>query len=87
MLSVYECSFQLLHIIKITMAAATTVATPIPPPFFSPYLDDQSGKIQAKGVPWEVGFSLHVVVCVGICVYRHLTVVTGLSEGQATLGG
>jgi V-type H+-transporting ATPase subunit H len=35
------------------MAAATT-ATAIPPPFFSPYLDDQSGKIQAKGVPWEV---------------------------------
>jgi hypothetical protein len=35
------------------MAAATTT-TPIPPPFFSPYLDDQSGKIQAKGVPWEV---------------------------------
>lgn len=34
--------------------AAATVATPIPPPFFSPYLDDQSGKIQAKGVPWEV---------------------------------
>jgi hypothetical protein len=35
------------------MAAANTT-TPIPPPFFSPYLDDQSGKIQAKGVPWEV---------------------------------
>lgn len=34
--------------------AAATATTPIPPPFFSPYLDDQSGKIQAKGVPWEV---------------------------------
>jgi V-type H+-transporting ATPase subunit H len=39
------------------MAAATT-ATPIPPPFFSPYLDDQSGKIQAKGVPWEASYHL-----------------------------
>jgi hypothetical protein len=37
------------------MAAAEIVtSTPIPPPFFSPYLDDQCGKIQAKGVPWEV---------------------------------
>ena len=38
--------------------AAATVATPIPPPFFSPYLDDQSGKIQAKGVPWEVNTTM-----------------------------
>ena len=40
--------------------AAATVATPIPPPFFSPYLDDQSGKIQAKGVPWEVSTTCSV---------------------------
>jgi hypothetical protein len=38
--------------------AVATVATSIPPPFFSPYLDDQSGKIQAKGVPWEVRFNI-----------------------------
>ncbi|WVQ85791.1 hypothetical protein IAT38_007958 [Cryptococcus sp. DSM 104549] len=31
---------------------ATAVA-PIPPPFFSPYLDDQCNKINAKPVPWE----------------------------------
>ncbi|KAE8541444.1 hypothetical protein D1P53_002804 [Cryptococcus gattii VGV] len=31
---------------------ATTVQ-PIPPPFFSPYLDDQCNKINAKPVPWE----------------------------------
>jgi hypothetical protein len=42
-----------LYLYTYVMAAATT-ATAIPPPFFSPYLDDQSGKIQAKGVPWEV---------------------------------
>jgi len=47
-----------------TMAAAT-VATPIPPPFFSPYLDDQSGKIQAKGVPWEV-CSSHIWLDAGL---------------------
>jgi len=39
--------------------AAATATTPIPPPFFSPYLDDQSGKIQAKGVPWEVRSAAH----------------------------
>ncbi|ORX40982.1 armadillo-type protein [Kockovaella imperatae] len=26
---------------------------PIPPPFFSPYLDDQCNKINSKPVPWE----------------------------------
>ncbi|WRT70736.1 uncharacterized protein IL334_007734 [Kwoniella shivajii] len=31
----------------------TAVAAPIPPPFFSPYLDDQSNKINSKPVPWE----------------------------------
>ncbi len=30
------------------------MAAPIPPPFFSPYLDDQSSKITSKPVPWEV---------------------------------
>jgi V-type H+-transporting ATPase subunit H len=32
--------------------AATVTA--IPPPFFSPYLDDQCNKISSKPVPWEV---------------------------------
>ncbi|KAK4688485.1 V-type H+-transporting ATPase subunit H, partial [Tremellales sp. Uapishka_1] len=32
------------------MAAAVA---PIPPPFFSPYLDDQFSKITSKPVPWE----------------------------------
>lgn len=35
---------------------ATTVQ-PIPPPFFSPYLDDQCNKINAKPVPWEVSIA------------------------------
>lgn len=26
----------------------------IPPPFFSPYLDDQLSKLAAKQIPWEV---------------------------------
>jgi hypothetical protein len=42
------------HTYTFNKMATATVTTPIPPPFFSPYLDDQSGKIQAKGVPWEV---------------------------------
>lgn len=33
------------------MATATLA---IPPPIFSPFLDDQCGKINAKGVSWEV---------------------------------
>ncbi|KAL7422849.1 H(+)-transporting V1 sector ATPase subunit H [Cryptotrichosporon argae] len=28
-------------------------ADPIPPPFFSPYLDDQLSKLAAKQIPWE----------------------------------
>ena len=37
----------------------TTAVTPEPPPFFSPYLDDQCKKINSKPVPWEVSqFSL-----------------------------
>lgn len=32
----------------------STAITPIPPPFFSPYLDDQCNKITSKPVPWEV---------------------------------
>jgi V-type H+-transporting ATPase subunit H len=32
----------------------TTKVAPIPPPFFSPYLDDQCNKINSKPVPWEV---------------------------------
>ncbi|WVO17514.1 hypothetical protein L204_105207 [Cryptococcus depauperatus] len=31
----------------------TNVAQALPPPFFSPYLDDQCNKINAKPVPWE----------------------------------
>ncbi|WVR08626.1 hypothetical protein IAU60_005682 [Kwoniella sp. DSM 27419] len=31
----------------------TAVVAPIPPPFFSPYLDDQCNKINSKPVPWE----------------------------------
>ncbi|CAD6581082.1 MAG: H(+)-transporting V1 sector ATPase subunit H [Tremellales sp. Tagirdzhanova-0007] len=31
----------------------TTAVAPIPPPFFSPYLDDQCNKINSKPVPWE----------------------------------
>lgn len=34
-----------------------TAVHPIPPPFFSPYLDDQCNKINAKPVPWEVGIA------------------------------
>jgi V-type H+-transporting ATPase subunit H len=26
----------------------------IPPPFFSPYLDDQLSKLAARQIPWEV---------------------------------
>ncbi|WVQ63352.1 uncharacterized protein L199_001504 [Kwoniella botswanensis] len=31
----------------------TAAVAPIPPPFFSPYLDDQCNKINSKPVPWE----------------------------------
>ncbi|ORY31205.1 armadillo-type protein [Naematelia encephala] len=31
----------------------TTTLPPVPPPFYSPYLDDQCGKINSKPVPWE----------------------------------
>ena len=36
------------------LADMTTTLTPIPPPFYSPYLDDQCNKISSKSVPWEV---------------------------------
>ncbi|EIW70107.1 hypothetical protein TREMEDRAFT_61869 [Tremella mesenterica DSM 1558] len=31
----------------------TAIVAPIPPPFYSPYLDDQCNKINSKPVPWE----------------------------------
>lgn len=34
--------------------AIMTTAHAIPPPFYSPYLDDQCSKIASKPVPWEV---------------------------------
>jgi hypothetical protein len=44
------------------------VVAPIPPPFFTPYLDDQVVKLSAKQIPWEV-----CRVWKGNCVYWALT--------------
>jgi hypothetical protein len=38
-----------------TMATSAVKVAPLPPPFYSPYLDDQCSKINSKPVPWEVG--------------------------------
>lgn len=43
------------HSFPVNMATAQLA---IPPPIYSPFLDEQCGKIDAKGVSWEVSASL-----------------------------
>jgi hypothetical protein len=42
-----------------------TAQLAIPPPIYSPFLDEQCGKIDAKGVSWEVSAS-SVETCIAI---------------------
>jgi hypothetical protein len=50
----FESLFALLKLQRLNRAKMASAVAPIPPPFYSPYLDDQVNKINSKPVPWEV---------------------------------